>query len=259
MHPVQDRRRLQHLHHERRLARRQDLVRRADAREDAVHQRDARARAGTKQPQWRQQHDERRLPQVASTCPAMFGPVMTISNRCSPPRRQSLATNDEPSRASTTGWRPPRDVELDALVQLRAHVAALVRPSRPAPASASSVRERRGGAAERARTAPASAAARRTAAARARRALLGAEHLVFAHLQLRRDVTLGVGDRLLARVAPAEPRLVRVRDLDVVTEHAVEADLERRDARSAPVSDRSRLATHCGRAARSTTPSSSAE
>ena len=62
-------------------------------------------------------------------------------------------------------------------------------------------------------------------------ALVGAEHLLFVLLQRRRDEPLAARDRLLAHVVGRDGVQVRLRDLDVVAEHAVEADLERRDPR----------------------------
>ena len=61
-------------------------------------------------------------------------------------------------------------------------------------------------------------------------ALVGAEDLLFVFLQRRRDEALAAGDRLLAVVVGRHGAQVRLRDLDVVAEHAVVADLQRRDA-----------------------------
>ena len=57
--------------------------------------------------------------------------------------------------------------------------------------------------------------------------LVGAEHLLFVLLQRRRDEALAAGDGLLAVVVGRHAGEVRLRDLDVVAEHAVVADLER--------------------------------
>src|SRR5439155_1761540 len=62
-----------------------------------------------------------------------------------------------------------------------------------------------------------------------RNALLRPQHLRLVLLQLRRHVALGAGEGLAPLVIGRDPRLVGVRDLDVVAEHLVEADLERRD------------------------------
>ena len=56
------------------------------------------------------------------------------------------------------------------------------------------------------------------------------EHLLLVLLQLRRDVALGVLDRLLADVVGGDLLAVGVGDLDVVAEDLVEADLQVGDA-----------------------------
>ena len=61
-------------------------------------------------------------------------------------------------------------------------------------------------------------------------ALVGAEHLLLVLLQRRRREALAAGDRLLALVVGWHRVQVGLRDLDVVAEDAVEADLERSDA-----------------------------
>ena len=62
------------------------------------------------------------------------------------------------------------------------------------------------------------------------RLLVGREDLFLVLLQLRRDVALGVLDRLLADVVVGDLLAVGVGDLDVIAEDLVEADLERGDA-----------------------------
>ena len=64
------------------------------------------------------------------------------------------------------------------------------------------------------------------------------EHLVFSvqnfafqFLQLRRGEALGVHQRLLTLVIRRRVMQIRFRDLDVVAEHIVEANLQRLDAR----------------------------
>ena len=59
--------------------------------------------------------------------------------------------------------------------------------------------------------------------------LLGAEHFGFVFLELRRDVALGAREGLAPFVVGRDPLPMRVRDFDVVAEHPVEPDLERRD------------------------------
>ena len=65
-------------------------------------------------------------------------------------------------------------------------------------------------------------------------ALLGIEHQRLVFLQIRRDVTLGVDQRLLADVVGRDERRVGGRDLDVVAEDLVVAHLERPDAGARP-------------------------
>ena len=60
--------------------------------------------------------------------------------------------------------------------------------------------------------------------------VLGAENLFFQFLQLRRDVSFGIDERLLAYPRFGNALLVGVPYLDVVTEHVVEAYLEARNA-----------------------------
>ena len=62
-----------------------------------------------------------------------------------------------------------------------------------------------------------------------RHPLLGAEHAGLVVLELGRHVPLGGGQRLPPLVVGGHPGRVRVGDLEVVAEHLVEADLERRD------------------------------
>ncbi len=60
--------------------------------------------------------------------------------------------------------------------------------------------------------------------------LVGAEHFFFVLLERRRDEPLAAGDRLLAVVVGRHRVQIRLGDLDVVAEHAVVADFQRRDA-----------------------------
>src|SRR5262249_57066330 len=65
--------------------------------------------------------------------------------------------------------------------------------------------------------------------------LVGAEHLLFVFLQRRGDEALAAGNRLLAVVIRRNGVQVRLRDFDVVAEHAVVADLQRVDAGPRPL------------------------
>ena len=65
--------------------------------------------------------------------------------------------------------------------------------------------------------------------------LVGAEHLLLVLFERRRDEALAAGNRLLPVIVGRNAAEVRVRDLDVVPEHAVVADLERGDAGPGPL------------------------
>ena len=131
---------------------------------------------------------------------------------------------------STTGWRPSTICDLVAVVHVRLRVV---------------VDRRRLG--QRGQRVERGQRARRVLDARRLRGdlgaqpleqldlpledpLVGAEHLLLVLLQRRRDVALAAGDRLLALVVGRHGVQVRLRDLDVVAEDPVVADLERGDA-----------------------------
>ena len=61
-------------------------------------------------------------------------------------------------------------------------------------------------------------------------AFVGAKHFFFVGLQIRCDEPLATGNRLLAMIVGRHVRQIRPRDLDVVAEHAVEANFQRADA-----------------------------
>ncbi len=56
------------------------------------------------------------------------------------------------------------------------------------------------------------------------------QDFLFIFLQIRRDVPLGVRQRLLADVVSRDLLTVGVGDLDVVPEHVVETHLQRRNS-----------------------------
>ena len=60
--------------------------------------------------------------------------------------------------------------------------------------------------------------------------LVGAEHLLLVLLERGRDEALAAGNGLLAVIVGRHRVEVRLRHLDVVAEHAIEADLQRGDA-----------------------------
>ena len=61
------------------------------------------------------------------------------------------------------------------------------------------------------------------------------EHALLVLLERRRDEALSVRDRLTSLKVGGNQMKIRLRDLDVVAEHLVEADLERLDARALPL------------------------
>ena len=160
----------------------------------------------------------------------MFGPVISrIAARRSPPAADvSLGTNvPSGSTMSSTGCRPstirstgsstifgPAVVPLPGqLGQRRQHVD--LRPARPPCAC---IRRRA--------AATASRSSRNSVVLQLLGLLVGREDLLLVLLQLRRDVALGVLDRLLADVVGGDLLAVGVGDLDVVAEDLVEADLQ---------------------------------
>ena len=66
-------------------------------------------------------------------------------------------------------------------------------------------------------------------------ALVRAEDLLFVLLQRRGDEALAAGDGLLAVVVGRHVAEIRLRDLDVIAEHAVVADLQVADPGAGPL------------------------
>ena len=163
--------------------------------------------------------------------PAMLGPVMTMSCASSGSSVVSLGTK-RPAAASfsTTGWRPSSISRRSDVVDLGPHVAGDVRHlgqrgQRVEP------RHQLGERQDAARAlGHAAGAADRTPRARARRAARRRRGSWPRNRRARRDEALGVGQRLLAHVVGRHAIEVGARDLEVVAEHAVVADLERPDA-----------------------------
>ena len=126
---AQDVRRFRHLDVERRLSRR-EVVAGADAREDAIDDAELRAaRAGTNEPICASTTSSAVCRRYVDL-PPMFGPVSRMKRARSSPRCRSFGTNDEPSSASITGWRPSTMSTTLSLDERRAHVAALARDLR---------------------------------------------------------------------------------------------------------------------------------
>ena len=230
---VEDVRRLGHLHHERALAAAQ-LVAGADAREDAVGQADRRLLAPARScpsgpsasaaPTWRMNvtfAGHVRPGDEPEQCRRPAPSVDVVGHER--PRRQRLVEDRMPAVA-----RSPAPARRPA----PAGSTAATRPARPAPparrasASTSAGLQQPG----RLRRRPARAGRRNSSYSRCWIFSSAVEDLLLVLLQLRRDVALGVLERLLALVVGRDLGGVGVRDLDVVAEDLVEADLEAGDA-----------------------------
>ena len=163
----------------------------------------------------------------------MFGPVISRIDAASSAPATRVVGHERPFRLEDVEHRMPAVDDLAAPARRRspAGSSSAAGPARPAPPA------RRAGPARPPWPASAGAAAA-TAVAQLQeqlvfqllRLLVGREHLLFVFLQLRRDVALGVLDRLLADVVGGDLVAVGVGDLDVVAEDLVEADLEVGDA-----------------------------
>ena len=162
--------------------------------------------------------------------PPMFGPVRIISWHVDPFSTMSFGTNGSAASAARRPDGAVDDGELVAVVDVRLDVVA----------DRGSFGER-GEHVERRQRARRGLDARRLGGDLPAQpledlelaledALVGAEHLLLVLLERRRDEALATGDRLLAVVVGRHRVEVRLRDLDVVAEHAVVADLERADA-----------------------------
>ena len=158
----------------------------------------------------------------------MLGPV-TISSRRSGTSVTSLGMKCS-TCSSTTGWRPPR-MRSDASVTNcgRTQRRMLARSAR----CGHDVERGQGGG--RSCSGPMAGSSASTSASNSvflarQRAFLRGQRLVLERLQFRRDVALGVLERLPPPVVVRNPGGVGMRDLDVEAVHAVVLDLERADA-----------------------------
>ena len=226
---VQDVRRLLHLDHEGRLPAR-DVVGRADAREDAVDQAELGLPGRHERAALRQQRQQRHLPQVGGLAAHVRAGEHDQLMRRAVRASTSFGTKVPPASRSTTGCRTSA-----ALSSSPSCTCGLVKlPSAAVsarPASTSSAATARAVSSTRAEAADTVAAQRLEELELALdAALVGAEHLLLVLLERRRDEALAAGDRLLADVVVGHRVQVRLRDLDVVAEDAVEAHLERLDA-----------------------------
>ncbi len=148
--------------------------------------------------------------------------------RASPSSARSLGVTGCPERASSTGWRPST-MSSTAL----SSTSGRTWPRTWATSASAGHDVERG---QRARGGQQVGRARRDAAAdlveqlvlEPAPPLVGAEHLGLVLLELGRDVALGAGQRLAPHVLGGHPRRLRVRHLDAVAEHAIEAHAQAR-------------------------------
>ena len=169
----------------------------------------------------------------------MLGPVISSRRRLSA-SRQSLAMKVSALLAispSTTGWRPPVTVNPisganSGLLQLRFNAVSAKPASRSSWAMARAMVCSVGTAG--------SNSSRMLLVEQlfaGQRAFLGGQRLVLEGLQFRRDVALGVLQRLAAAVIVGNLVDMGVRDLDVEAMHLVELDLEAGDAGALALAD----------------------
>ena len=225
---VEDARRLLHLQHERGLAA-GDVVGGAHAGEQAVRQRHLRLGRGHERSGVRQQDDEGRLPQERRL-PAHVGPGDDDELL----RRvvEQQVVGDERRGRSALDDRMPAlaDAQLRAVVHPRLRVVECVRRLRQRRQHVD-----RGNRPRRLQDAGRFGRDLQPQRLEQRllhveQALVRAQRLVLVLLERRRDVALARGHGLPALVVLGHGMQVRLRHLDVVAEHPVEADLEVADA-----------------------------
>ena len=179
----------------------------------------------------RQQADERGLPQVGGLAAHVRAGQDDELVRGAVQRDVVGHERVAPTCRSTTGWRPSHDEQLVALVHVRLGVVAERRPSRRAQ-PARRARRARG-------PCPGCAAPRRPRAARSasnssisRSTMRSSAPSTFSSYSFSAGVMKRSPPAMvcLRMVVGGHRVQVRLRDLDVVAEHAVEAHLERRDA-----------------------------
>ena len=219
---------LLHLHHERRLPAR-DVVRRADAREDAVDDRDLRVLRRHERPNLCQQRQQRRLPQIGG----LAAHVRTRQDHQLPRCAIEIdVVRHERIRGEALDHRMT-GIGGDELVAIMDVRLGEVRDRGRLGEAGEHVERRQ-------RTRGVLDARRFRRHRRAQRLedrqlalenpLVGAEHLLLVFFQRRRREALAAGNRLLALVIRGRRVQVRLRDLDVVAEDAIETHLQRADA-----------------------------
>ena len=227
---IEDAGRFEHLDHEGRLALR-NVVRSPDARENLVHIADMGRLRGYVRTHLGHQNDQRGLAQqrrltrhVGSgdhhNLLLLVVEHHVVGDVLLPHGHQRL---DHRMAALT-------DVDALAVVQHGTHVAAFAGDACEGLEAVDA--RHRGGVAQhrRQRTADIGHDPGVDALLQDEHLLLGAENLLLVLFQFARNVTLGVGEGLLAYPRLGDLVLVGVADLDIVAENVVVADLERRDA-----------------------------
>ena len=220
-----DRGRLHHLDQERRLTPR-EVVLRAHAREHPVHQADARGARGDEGADVREHDQVAGLAEVDGLA-GHVRPGEDHDARLAV-ERQVVGRHRLPGARLQHRMAPVHDVERRAVVHERTHVAAYVGDLGQSGHDVERGQGARGGqqVGRARRDAPADLVEQLVLEPAP--PLLGAEHLGLVLLQLGGDVALGAGQRLAPHVLGGHPRRLRVRHLDAVAEHAVEAHAQAR-------------------------------
>ena len=225
---VQDRRRLLHLHHERRVPA-SDVIRGADPREDAIDQRQLGFPRRHERARLRHQAHERRLPKICGLA-AHVGTGQDHQLMAARIQRDVVRYERVAHVPFDDGMTSVHDEHLVTVVHVWLRVVA-----------------DRGGLGQRGEhVARSDSPCRRLDRAGHRRdlgpqrleqldfalenPLVGAEHLLFVVLECRGNEPLAAGDCLLAQVVGRDVVQIRLRDFYVIAEDPIEANLERRDA-----------------------------
>ena len=229
---VEDRRRFDHLHEERRLAA-GEVVLGADAREDPVDQADRRRARRHERAHLGQHHDVADLAQVDRLAghvgtgqdhhTRLVVEAQIVGSYWQPRARLQhwMAALDDLEHAAGFDARPHVATAVGDLGERRRHVEQRERPRGA---------EQVGGPGGDAPAQLVEELVLQPAAP-----LLGAEHLRLVLLQLGHHVALGAGERLAPDVLGGRPGGLGVGELDAVAEDAIEADAQARQAGAGPL------------------------
>ena len=227
---VQDRARLGHLHHERGLPA-HEIVARTHAGEHAVRDADARRRRRDVRSHLRHQYEQPDLPEDGALARHVGAreddhPLLG--------REPHIVRDELVARHHALHHRmpPAHDLQRAAVIHYRPHVP-LARCDLGQRGEYVELRNARGDRLQSpdARADPCAQCLEYLALEHLH-ALRRVQHLLLELLQRRRHVALSARQRLAALVVGGHAAAMRVRDLDVIAEHAVVADLERGDARA---------------------------